>query len=64
MSGLFPCDLTWEGTGGARGMFGLFRLANFPVHALSYGFQYIVRSALRVEQTAASFLPKLVQLLI
>ena len=29
MSGLLPCDPTWEGTGGARGMFGLFRLANF-----------------------------------
>ena len=41
-------------------MFGLFRLANFPVHALSYGFQYI-RSVLCVEQTAAPFLPKLVQ---
>ena len=29
MSGLLPCDPPWEGTGGARGMFGLFRLADF-----------------------------------
>ena len=29
MSGLLPCDLAWEGTGGARGKFGLF-LAEFP----------------------------------
>ena len=64
MSGLLPCDPIWEGTGGARGMFGLFRLSKFPVHALSYGFQYIRRSVLRIAQTAAPFPPKLVQLLI
>ena len=29
MSGLLPCDPTSEETGGAHGMFGLFRLANF-----------------------------------
>ena len=45
-------------------MFELFRLAIFPVHALSYVFQYMRRSVLCVEQTAAPFLPKLVQLLI
>ena len=35
----------------------------FPVDALSYGFQYIRRSVLRVAQTAAPFLLKMVQLL-
>ena len=28
MSRLLPCDPTWEGTGGARRMFRLFRLSN------------------------------------
>ena len=28
MLGLLPCDPTWEGKGGARGIFGLYRLAN------------------------------------
>ena len=62
MSGLLSCGPPWEGTGGARGLFGLFRLANFPVHALLYGFQYIRRPVLRVGQTAAPFLLKIVQL--
>ena len=29
MSGILPCGPSWEGAGGARGMFGLSRLANF-----------------------------------
>ena len=45
-----------------EGMFGLFCLATFLVHALTYGFQYIRRSVFRVGQVAASFLLKIVQL--
>ena len=43
---------------------GFFVWRIFPVHALSYGFQYIRRSVLRVGKTSAPFLLKIVQLLI
>ena len=55
MSGLLPCGPPWGGTIGTRGMFGLSRLANFPVHALLYGFQYMRRSVLRVGHTVLTF---------
>ena len=39
MSGLLPCGPPWEGTGGARGIFGLSRLSGdfFQYRALSHG---------------------------
>ena len=49
MSGLLPCDPPWEGTGGARGMFGLSRLAMFPSTRV---YRVSPRSVLPVEQTA------------
>ena len=51
MSGLLPCDPTWEETGGAREKFGLFRSAN------SYSTRVIV-------WVSAPFLLEIVQLLI
>ena len=41
MSGLLPCDPTWEGTGGARGVFGFYRLAiSFSTRVIVWGSVY------------------------
>ena len=58
MSGLLSCAPTWEGTGGARGIFGLYRLAIYSCKRVIVWVQYIRRSVLRVGQTAAPCLPK------
>ena len=63
MSGFLLCDPTWERTGGARGM-GFFVWRIVPVHAFSYGLQYIRRPVVRVKQADAPFLPKTGQLII
>ena len=55
MFGLLPCGPPWGGTGEAREMLGLHRLAIFPALALWYGLQDMLRSVLRVGQTVLPF---------
>ena len=65
MSGLLLCGPPWEGTGGARGMLWLFRLANFSSSRVMVWVS--VHTSIRLARRTnccVPFLLKKVQLLI
>ena len=65
MSGFLPCGPPWEGTGGARGMFGLSRLAIFfSTRVIVWVSVHTSIRLARRTNCCAPFLLKIAQLLI